>query len=176
VDSTEEGTILILDQENYVRRNLKALLEGEGYVSVAMDGSDLCVNEIREGKIAGIIAGYWIGDERTFDVIRQLKGLFPEIYVMMVSAEPVAEDEYERIFNAGVDDFFVKPFSARKTLLHLRKGLKFSGNLLERKRLEGQLLRDRSSGPCLNAEEPEEKMVPLPPGGNPGLVVSKEWR
>ncbi|MCJ7642062.1 MAG: hypothetical protein MUO29_09245, partial [Desulfobacterales bacterium] len=49
------------------------------------------------------------------------------------------EKEYEEIMTAGVDDYFIKPFPSWKILLHLRKGLRQRGLLLQKKRLDQEL-------------------------------------
>jgi response regulator of citrate/malate metabolism len=41
--------------------------------------------------------------------------------------------------NAGIDDFFLKPVSSIKILVHLKKGLRHRRMLLQKKRLEQQL-------------------------------------
>ena len=58
---------------------------------------------------------------------------------MMITNSEVIESEYEEIIRAGVDDYFLKPFSPRKILLHLKKGLRQRLVLLQKKRLEQEL-------------------------------------
>ena len=43
---------------------------------------------------------------------------------MMLTNDEVNEQEYEDIIRAGVDDYFLKPVSFNRILLHLEKGLK----------------------------------------------------
>jgi DNA-binding response OmpR family regulator len=40
---------------------------------------------------------------------------------------------------AGIDDFFLKPVSSEKILIHLKKGLRHRKILLQKKRLEQRL-------------------------------------
>jgi FixJ family two-component response regulator len=60
---------------------------------------------------------------------------------MMLASKEVNVKEYEEMMSAGVDDFFKKPFSAEKILLHLKKGLNQRNILLQKKQLEQELKR-----------------------------------
>jgi DNA-binding response OmpR family regulator len=72
-------------------------------------------------------------------MIRELKKRFPELYVMMLTHENLEEMEYRKIMSAGIDDFFLKPFSSIKILVHLKKGLRHRRMLLQKKRLKQKL-------------------------------------
>jgi DNA-binding response OmpR family regulator len=59
----------------------------------------------------------------------------------MLTDKELDEEEYEEIIDAGVDDYFLKPLSGEKILLHLRKGLRQRNISLQKKRLEQELNR-----------------------------------
>jgi DNA-binding NtrC family response regulator len=132
-------TILILDTDKNVTWTLKTLLENEGYPVVVVDSIERALRDFTEFKVSGLITEYWIGNFRTLGAIRKLKELFPESYVMMITNQLVKDEEYEEMMNSGVDDYFLKPIPIKKILLHLQKGLKNRGLLLEKKRLEREL-------------------------------------
>lgn len=132
-------TILVLDNEPYVQWTLKALLEAEKYFSITADTIEVALNHFSTYGICGLITEYRIDHLCTLDAIRDLKKRFPGIYVMMLTNGEVKASEYEEIINAGVDDFFMKPFSGEKILLHLKKGLKQREILLQKTQLEQQL-------------------------------------
>jgi len=77
----------------------------------------------------------------TLEIVRGFKKAFPEAYVMLLTHGEIKEGEYEEIMDAGVDDFFMKPFPVRKILVHLRKGLKQRQDLLQKRRLADELKR-----------------------------------
>jgi DNA-binding response OmpR family regulator len=129
-------TVLILDRESHTRWVLKALLESENYLVIAVDTMERALQNFAEFEVSGLITEYRIDQASTLDMIRELKTRFTEAYVMMLTADEVTEKEYEEIISAGVDDYFVKPFPTWKILLHLRKGLKQRGLVLTKKRLE----------------------------------------
>lgn len=115
--------LIILDPEEHNRWVLKTLLESEGYKAFCTATIDETLKIFPEYKFDGLISEYWIGHNSVLEVIKKFKEFFPEGYVMILAHDDVQENEYQEIFNAGADDFFVKPFPTRRILLHLQKGL-----------------------------------------------------
>jgi len=132
-------TILILDTDKNAAWALKTLLENEEYPVIVADTIERALKNFSEFQVSGLITEYRIENVVTLVAIRDLKEKFSETYVMMMTDGEVKENEYTEIFNAGVDDFFIKPIPIKKIVLHLQKGLKHRGNLIERKRLEREL-------------------------------------
>ena len=130
-------TILILDQEPCIRGALKIFLESEKYTVIAVNTIFQACRSFSELKVSGLITEYRIDDSRTLETIKELKSRFPEAYVMMVTDSDLGEKEYEEIINAGVDDYFLKPFSFRRILFHLRKGLKPNNVLMKKAMASG---------------------------------------
>ena len=111
-------TILILDKEPHIQWTLKTFLESEKYVVTAANTLNGALRNFSEFKVSGLITEYWINDSCTLETIKELKRMFPEAYVMMLTNNDVKESEYEEIMNSGVDDYFLKPYSFKKILLH----------------------------------------------------------
>lgn len=116
--------IMILDPEEHTRWVLRTLLEGEGYKVVCAATMEEALKIISDFKFHALISEYWLGHSSSLGLIKRFKELFPDAYVMMLANNDVPENEYQEIINAGVDDFFVKPFPTRRILLHLQKGLR----------------------------------------------------
>lgn len=132
-------TILILDKEFHTQWTLKTLLEGEKYIVLAVDTIERALQNFQEFEVSGLITEYRIDYTPTPEIIRELKKNFPELYVMMVTYENLEEKEYMKIMSSGIDDFFLKPISGEKILIHLKKGLRQRRILLQKKRLEQKL-------------------------------------
>lgn len=132
-------TILILDKEFHTQWTLKTLLETEEYNVVAVDTIESALENFQEFEVSGLITEYRIGYAPTPKVIRELKKNFPELYVMMVTYENLEEKEYMKTMSSGIDDIFLKPISAEKILIHLKKGLRQRRILLQKNRLEQRL-------------------------------------
>jgi len=134
-------TIVILDPESNTQWPLKTFLENEDYNIIPVSTVEKARKKFSEFEVSGLIAEYWINHSSTLETIRGFKKAFPEAYVMLLTDGEIKENEYEEVLNAGADDFFLKPFSVKKILLDLRKGLKQRQNLLQKKRLADELNR-----------------------------------
>ncbi len=136
-------TILIFDQEPHTRWTLKTLLESERYIVIALHEIDRLKNNFREFEISALITEYRVGRECMVEHIRELKRSFPDLYVMMLTQYEIEDKEYKRIFNSGIDDLFIKPFSSEKILLHLKKGLRQRRLRIQKRKIEKELTRQR---------------------------------
>ena len=116
-------TLLIVDKGFNAAWTLSTFLTAQGYIVLVVDSLDRAINNFSEFEISGLITEYWVGDFSAVEMIRKLKGNSPELYVMMLAVSGLEEDEYEAVMDAGVDDFFLKPFSVKRIAIHLRKGL-----------------------------------------------------
>ena len=147
VISMSAETILLFEGDPHILWTLRTALESERYIVIAAHTIEKVLQNLSEFEISAMITDYWNSQKCTFDAVRELKGRFPEAYVMMISDADLEESSYEEMINAGVDDYFVKPFPCRKVLLHLRKGLRIRNCQLQKKRLEetfGQMEREKS--------------------------------
>jgi len=169
-------TILILDNEFYIQSILKIFLENGGYSVIIANTVEKALHSFSEYKIAGLITEYRIDQFCTVETIREVKKNFPELYVMMLTNSDVKENKYEEIIHAGVDDYFVKPFSFTRILLHLRKGLKEHNILLQKNQPFDVPRSDpsialRTSGRGLPMVDTERRSLPRPKGR--GVAPSK---
>ena len=137
----QKETILILDKDLHIQWTLKTSLENERYIVVSLNSIERVLRSFSEFEVSGFITEYWIGHLNSVEMLREIKNTYPWLYVMMLTDADIMENEYEEIINAGVDDFFLKPISTKKLLLHLRKGLKQRRTFLEKNRLEQELKR-----------------------------------
>jgi len=132
-------TILVLDKEYHTQWTLKTILEGERYIVLAVDSIERAFQNFQEFEVSSLITEYRIDHSETLEMIRELKKRFPELYVMMLTYENLEEKEYRRTMSSGIDDFFLKPISVERILIHLRKGLRQRKILIQKRRLEQRL-------------------------------------
>jgi len=129
-------TVLILDKDFHTQWTLRTILESERYIVLAVDTIERALSNFQEFEVSGLITEDRIDHTNVPEIIRELKKDFPELYVMMLTAENLEEKEYKKIMNSGIDDLFLKPISTEKILIHLKKGLRHRKILLQKKRLE----------------------------------------
>ncbi len=152
-------TILILDKDFHTQWTLRTILESERYIVLAVDTIERALTNFQEFEVSGLITEDQINHNNVTEIIRELKKDFPELYVMMLTAENLEEKEYKRIMNAGIDDLFLKPISTEKILIHLKKGLRHRKVLLQKKRLEQRLSEMRTNRSIQEAALNRESLV-----------------
>jgi DNA-binding NtrC family response regulator len=116
--------ILILDDEAPVSWALKSILGMENYHVFVASTLEEAGHISHDEALSAVITEYRLDRDYTVETIKKLKETMPGLYVMMLTNNEVGEREYEEIIRAGVDDYFLKPVSFNRILLHLEKGLK----------------------------------------------------
>ena len=134
-------TILILDEESHTRWVLQAFLQDEHISTLAVDTIEKAEQHL--SRASSLITEYWIDHQCALDIVRKLKKRVPGAYVMVLTNEPVKDQSYEEMIKAGVDDYFLKPISCAKVLLHLQKGLRQRHLIHQKHQLEVELNRIR---------------------------------
>ncbi len=141
----DERKILIVEDEIKIAQTLKkGLTENGYYVELAYDGTigkrlflshnyDLIILDINLPEING------------YELCRQIRGLNQHIPVLMLTALNTTDDKIEG-FDAGADDYIIKPFEFKELLVRIRALLKRtvnqqlpSGNILKVADLEMNL-------------------------------------
>jgi DNA-binding response OmpR family regulator len=117
--------ILVIEDERRVADLLKRVLEEQGYnVTLTYDGEtgkqlalsndyDLIITDIILPKITGI------------DLCRQIRKAKPDSLILMLTALGTTDDKVEG-FDAGADDYMVKPFDLRELHARIKSLLKRS--------------------------------------------------
>ncbi|MEZ0005417.1 DNA-binding response OmpR family regulator [Flavobacterium sp. 28YEA47A] len=115
--------ILVIEDDQRVAELIQRGLEEQGFaITLAYDGLsgkklalqndyDLIITDIILPKMDGI------------DVCRQIRESKPDIPIIMLTALGTTDDKVEG-FDAGADDYLVKPFEMRELLVRIRALLK----------------------------------------------------
>lgn len=110
--------ILVVDDEEKIRSIIRKYGEFEGYeVSEACDGMDAILKVKENGDYDVIIMDVMMPELDGFSACSEIKKI-KDIPVIMLSARG---EEYDRIhgFEAGVDDYVVKPFSPKELMMRI---------------------------------------------------------
>lgn len=110
--------ILVVDDEEKIRSIIRKYGEFEGYeVSEACDGMDAIEKVKDNGDFDVIIMDVMMPELDGFSACSEIKKI-KDIPVIMLSARG---EEYDRIhgFEAGVDDYVVKPFSPKELMMRV---------------------------------------------------------
>lgn len=109
--------ILIVDDEEKIRLIIKKYAEFEGYdISEATNGME-AIEMCKENDYDLIILDVMMPELDGFSACKEIKK-FKDIPVIMLSARG---EEYDRIhgFEAGIDDYVVKPFSPKELMMRV---------------------------------------------------------
>ncbi len=120
----DPSRILVAEDDPVTRRMLEKLLQSEGFeVTLASDGEEAW-NSLREPSGPKLAVMDWMMPKITgVDVCRQLRNE-PDgnnKYVLLLTAKTEGEHIVEG-FEAGVDDYLVKPFRKNELIARIRVG------------------------------------------------------
>jgi len=110
--------ILVVDDEEKIRAIIRKYAEFEGYtITEAADGME-AVNLCKEHDYDLIILDVMMPELDGFSACKEIRKR-KDIPVIMLSARG---EEYDRLhgFDAGVDDYVVKPFSPRELMMRVK--------------------------------------------------------
>ncbi|MCR4566831.1 MAG: response regulator transcription factor [Pseudobutyrivibrio sp.] len=111
--------ILVVDDEAKIRSIIRKYGEFEGYeVDEASDGMEAIDKVKQGGEYDVIIMDVMMPELDGFSACREIKKIKKDIPVIMLSARG---EEYDRIhgFEAGIDDYVVKPFSSKELMMRV---------------------------------------------------------
>ena len=126
----EKVTLLVVDDEERIRRLLNMYLTREGYeVEEAVDGAD-ALEKALVNNYDCILLDLMMPEKDGLEVLEELREKKIMTPVMMLTAKG---EESDRVtgFESGADDYIVKPFSPREVVLRvkaiLRRSVTFPG-------------------------------------------------
>ena len=131
--------VLLVDTEKNVLLAYQAVLEEEGYQVEIATSVKQALEKLSNHNFSVLITEFYLKGEITIEFVSRIKQDYPELYIIMISAVTLKSDAYEAIFNAGVDDYFTKPFSCKNLLVNIKKGLKLRALIIRSIQLEERL-------------------------------------
>lgn len=126
----EKVTLLVVDDEERIRRLLNMYLTREGYeVEEAVDGAD-ALEKALVNNYDCILLDLMMPEKDGLEVLEELREKKIMTPVMMLTAKGEESDRVNG-FESGADDYIVKPFSPREVVLRvkaiLRRSVTFPG-------------------------------------------------
>lgn len=105
--------ILIVEDEQRVAGLLQRGLEESGYqVTLAFDGQ-MGLHLFRSGSFDLLISDIILPKLNGFELCKEVRAINPSVPVLMLTALGTTDDKLEG-FDAGADDYMVKPFDFRE--------------------------------------------------------------
>ena len=116
--TTPAQSLLIIDDEQQIRRLLRVTLESGGYVVREASTGTLGLQEIAHQAPDGVIVDLCLPDLDGTEVIRRLRE-WSKVPVLVLSVRE-SEDDKIGALDAGADDYLTKPFGGRELLARVR--------------------------------------------------------
>lgn len=115
--------ILIIEDEQRVADLLRRGLEEMGYVAFVAYDAEMGIRLFRSGEYDLVISDIVLPKKNGFELVKEVKELNKNIPVIMLTALGTTDDKLEG-FDAGADDYMVKPFDIRELEARIRVLLK----------------------------------------------------
>lgn len=119
--------ILVVDDEERIRRLLKMYLEREEYIIDEADNGDLALSKALENDYDLILLDIMMPGKDGIEVCRELREKKATPIIMLTAKG----EEVNRVqgFEVGTDDYIVKPFSPREVVLRVKALLRRSSSM-----------------------------------------------
>jgi two-component system nitrogen regulation response regulator NtrX len=132
--------ILVVDDEERIRQSLSGILKDEGYgVLEAKDGVQ-ALRQLEAEPPDLTLLDIWMPGMDGMEVLERMKGLIPNLPVIMISGHGNIELAVKAV-KLGAYDFIEKPLSLEKVLLTLNNALLFSKLEQENRALRQEIQR-----------------------------------
>ncbi len=104
-------TILIVDDEKFIRLSLQQILSEEDYNIILNESGNEALKTIKEEEIDLVLLDLNLPDMSGIDVLRQIKAIQPQILTIIMTGFASVESAVEAI-KLGAYDYIKKPFKA----------------------------------------------------------------
>lgn len=155
--------ILIVDDEDSIRRSLAGILSDEGFSTrEAIDGES-ALEEVRREEPDGVLLDIAMPGRDGLEILEELRKGWPALPVMMMSGHGTIETAV-RATQLGAFDFVEKPLSIDKMLITIRHALDQARLERENRRLRAEAIRARTilgeTQPLLQLKEQINQAAP----------------
>lgn len=131
--------ILVIDDEEAIRRVLQSTLEDEGYLVKTVSSGEAGLKWLETHQASVVLLDIWMPGQEGLSVLQALKHKHPDPAVVMMSGHGTIETAVKAT-KLGAFDFLEKPLSLEKLLVVLKNALTTRRLTLENQALRHQLL------------------------------------
>jgi DNA-binding NtrC family response regulator len=149
--------ILIIDDEENIRKILSRILTDEGYQVSAVESGEKAIRALPAFQPAVILLDQNMPGMNGIEVLKRVKEKYPLMVVIIITAHGQVELAVDAI-KSGAYDYVEKPFDNHKLLLLIKRGMEHFKMNSELSRLKNQLAIKTSFGNII-AISPKMKQV-----------------
>ncbi len=111
--------ILIVEDEKRVADLLKAGLEENGYQTMVAYDGEMALRLFKAGDYQLVISDVILPKMNGFELCKEIRQMDKRTSILMLTALGTADDKLEG-FDAGADDYMVKPFDFRELMARVK--------------------------------------------------------
>lgn len=132
------NSVLVVDDEEGIRRALAGVLEDEGFTVETASSGEECISAFERRVFSCVLLDVWLPGIDGMDTLERLRSAYPETAVIMISGHGNIETAV-RATRLGALDFIEKPLQIERTVLAVRNALRQQRLEADNKRLREQL-------------------------------------
>jgi DNA-binding NtrC family response regulator len=119
---TENARILIIDDDENIRRVLETILTDEGYNVECADTANRGIEKTQSGFFNIALVDVRLPDMEGIDVLPKLRSTKPEMRKIIVTGYPTLQNAISAV-NNGANAYVMKPFDVEKILNTIKEQL-----------------------------------------------------
>jgi len=119
----ETTRILIIDDDENIRKVLTTILEDEGYDVESVDTAKKAIERTRRKFYNLALIDIRLPDMEGIELLTKMKNTTPKIRKIIITGYPTLQNAVEAV-NRGADAYIMKPFDMEKVLEEIKDQLK----------------------------------------------------
>ncbi len=116
-----EHRILVVDDERWIRVNLKRILEADGYQVVLADGGEAALNLLEQQRAALVISDHRMPRMSGLEFLEQVKERYPSILRVMLTGFADLQLALDAINRVEIHRLLLKPYSRDQIVSAVRE-------------------------------------------------------
>ena len=115
----EKARILIVDDDENIRKVLTTILEDEGYVVEAVENGKRAIEKTKRNFYNLVLIDIRLPDMEGIELLTKMKDTVPKTRKIIITGYPTLQNAIEAV-NKGADAYILKPFDMESVLQTIR--------------------------------------------------------
>ena len=119
----ENARILVVDDDENIRKVLKTILEDEGYIVDEAENAKKAIEKSRRNVYNLALIDIRLPDMEGIELLTKMKDTVPKMRKIIITGYPTLQNAIEAV-NRGADAYILKPFDMDKVLATIKEQLR----------------------------------------------------
>lgn len=116
----ENARILIVDDDETIRKALTAILEDEGYRVDTAETAKAAIEKTEKNFYNLVLIDIRLPDMEGIELLTKMRDTIPKMRKIIITGYPTLQNAIEAV-NRGADAYIVKPFNVEKVLAIIKE-------------------------------------------------------